>query len=413
MVRLYLLLLALVAVRAAPLPAVSLGPIESVLDWPTQANCSCAESPGCTDPNDPDSPDTPPRAFVDKAGIAHLWASDAESRQSTRNASEPSARWAHNCSVSAPSPFDCRTDRYSFQTWLHSPYMMDDGVTAFALTHMEYHGWSCVSNSSCPSSNGGDCAMEAIQLWVSRDGGWTWSPQPAAAPANLIAVSPYTYEYSRDNFNRSELGFGDPSSIVFDPSSGTYNVFIAAANPDIGDNGWTGVQQRGQCLLRSPTPLDAASWRAWDGADFTVQFVNPYAAPIANLSAHACEPVSAPDFIIVNVGWSTKFSSWIASGFGDYTYPNGTRIPCCGAWLYSTSDDLTSWAQPQLVRPCKQEGLHRDWEYDPAFLSEDAWTLRGKRNWHESIGDTTYMYFWQQDLSDRGRSIFKQSVTFL
>lgn len=118
------------------LPNVTLGPIEVVLDWATN-HCTCEESPGCTDPRDPDYSDTPPRAYVSSDSILHLWATDAESRQSTRNASNPGAAFFHNCSVHAPSQFDCHTSSYNFQTWLHSPYMMKDGVNAFALVHME------------------------------------------------------------------------------------------------------------------------------------------------------------------------------------------------------------------------------------------------------------------------------------
>lgn len=55
------------------LPNVTLGPIEIVYNWPTQ-HCNCSQSPGCTDAHDPDSPDTPPRAYVDAGGVAHLWA---------------------------------------------------------------------------------------------------------------------------------------------------------------------------------------------------------------------------------------------------------------------------------------------------------------------------------------------------
>jgi hypothetical protein len=54
------------------------------------------------------------------------------------------------------------TRSYNFQTWLHSPYMID-GTTAVALVHMEYHGWQC-PNANCSSSRGGDCANLAIQV---------------------------------------------------------------------------------------------------------------------------------------------------------------------------------------------------------------------------------------------------------
>ncbi len=249
---------------------------------------------------------------------------------------------------------------------------------------------------------------------MSNNGGYDWEPSDGGAgpPSNLVAVSPYTYEFSRDTYNMSELGFGDPTSIVFDATSGTYNALISAANPPIGDNGWEGVQQRGQCLLRSATPLVAASWRAWDGEGFGTSFVDPYTSgPIANYSAHACKPVNS-SMLHVNLGWSDFFGKWISSGFGSYRYPNGTSIGCCGAFLYSVSSDMINWDTPQLIRPAQDEAQSQTWEYDAAFLDETAWTLRGKRNWHESIGkDSAHLYYWQADLP-KGRSVKRQRITF-
>lgn len=105
------------------LPNVSLGKVETVINWATQ-HCTCAESPGCTDPRDPDYSDTPPRAYVSLDGVAHLWSTDAESRQATRAADRPGDAFFHNCSVHAPSQFNCLPSAYNFQTWLHSPYML-------------------------------------------------------------------------------------------------------------------------------------------------------------------------------------------------------------------------------------------------------------------------------------------------
>lgn len=76
-----------------------------------------------------------------------------------------------------------------------------------------YHGWQCVAESNCTNSNGGDCAMEAIQLWRSGNGGWDWEPAGAGGagpPNNLAVVSPYRYAESMAAWNHSEMGFGDP-----------------------------------------------------------------------------------------------------------------------------------------------------------------------------------------------------------
>ena len=179
----------------------------------------------------------------------------------------------------------------------------------------------------------------------------------------------------------------------------------------------TGLQQRGQCLLRHAGaltwPLNASDWRAWDGAGFGATLsADPYAAPIANISAHICAPVNT-SMLHVNLGWSSHFGKWISSGFGSYQYDNGTVIGCCGAFLYSVSEDLINWDTPQLLRPNKQEGAFPDWEYDAAFLDEVDGPSRGEPNWSAGVGrDTAHLYFWQQDLADSGRSVKRQRVSF-
>jgi hypothetical protein len=39
----------------------------------------------------------------------------------------------HYCTVYAASQFDCRVDAYNFQTWLHSPFITENGLDGFAL----------------------------------------------------------------------------------------------------------------------------------------------------------------------------------------------------------------------------------------------------------------------------------------
>lgn len=271
-----------------------------------------------------------------------------------------------------------------------------------------------------------------MQAWTSHNGGWDYTPEAGGAPHNLVAVSPFTYEYARDTWNASELGFGDPSTIFRGPG-GAYYVYISASNPPIGINNYSGPQQRGQCLSRTSDLRDWTAWRAWDGAAFSTTFVDPYAAPVANTSAHVCQVLDLP-FIFVNVGWSAYFGAYLASGFGSFTYrcgtlrapfaihplthphplpsppphSNGTHIPCCGAWQYSLSDDLFSWRAPQIIRPCAQEGRpggDGTWEYDGVFLDDGTPWLR---NWHEDTRESLSLFFWRSD--GPGRSVLRQPV---
>ena len=57
-----------------------------------------------------------------------------------------------------------------------------------------------------------------------------------------------------------------PSNII--RRDGYWYVFIFAES--------YGAQRRGACLLRSDNIEDPTSWRAWDGQDFTIAFVDPY-----------------------------------------------------------------------------------------------------------------------------------------
>jgi hypothetical protein len=43
--------------------------------------------------------------------------------------------------------------------------------------------------------------------------------------------------------------------------------------------------------MRRPVGGTAQDWRAWDGQDFRLAFVDPYGAPPDNPARHVCAPV--------------------------------------------------------------------------------------------------------------------------
>ena len=55
-----------------------------------------------------------------------------------------------------------------------------------------------------------------------------------------------------------------------------------------------GAQQVGACVMRTKNPANPASWRAWDGTGYNVQFIDPYTNPQPP-EQHVCTPVAFPE----------------------------------------------------------------------------------------------------------------------
>jgi hypothetical protein len=211
-----------------------------------------------------DIPDAAARAFRDYKGIVHLIAS----HYVTRAGLGPSLEAAkHNCQVVYKSPHDGNIADFNDATWLNAFYNID-GKRIVALGHMEYHGWEhlgmCASKTDSIS-----CWYNVDTFNLSEDGGYHFArPKP---PGNFFLSLPYKYQP-----NQGPEGYSVDANIVKVGEWYYDEVYAWAWPPNCG--GGKGQKpclvSDGACAIRTANILDPASWRGWDGKDFTVEFVD-------------------------------------------------------------------------------------------------------------------------------------------
>jgi hypothetical protein len=307
-----------------------LGPEQTVFDWTTQ---SC---------NGYYAADSPARAWRDSANQVHLTISSDESVAMVGSSLNTVAvDCAHTL---LPSDFNADPSTYDDHEWLHSPYTVD-GTKVYALIHDEYHGWEhpgeCSTQGVPPRPKlftlpvGGynpACWYNAITLATSTDGGYTFTH--AAPPAHLVASVPYTYSEST-----APYGYFSPSNIIRKSDGYFYVMFQAEAYQ---------AQQVGVCAARTKNLANPASWRAWDGTGYNVQFIDPYTNP-APPESHVCTPVDFPNIekMVQGLTYNTFFGKYLLIGATGLYDPVRQQI-VYGVY-YSTSSDLINWSLRELV----------------------------------------------------------------
>lgn len=116
--------------------------------------------------------------------------------------------------------------------------------------------------------------MHARVLWLLVEldyagqvhrGGATYTAPPS--PMQLVATFPYPYVPDHD----AAVGYGKPSNIVV--KDGYYDAMLLMYT---GQTGQYRDQRGGMRVVRTDNLADPTSWRGWNGADYTVQFSNPY-----------------------------------------------------------------------------------------------------------------------------------------
>jgi hypothetical protein len=108
-------------------------------------------------------------------------------------------------------------------------------------------------------------------------------------------------------------------------------------------------------------------WRAWNGAGFSVRFVDPYRESAASPAKHVCEPVSFREIgvmtgsLTVNTYLDRYVVVSISAGRGSVDTSRGI--------YYSTSEDLISWKPRRLMREVEVPATHQ---------CNDTWPVIGQ-----------------------------------
>jgi hypothetical protein len=349
-----------------------IGPEETVFDWTTQK---------CEDNS---YPDLPARAFKDSSGKVNLILSHFDNYRMTGTSLNS---LTIDCNRIMSSHGNADPAAYDDQEWIASPYTID-GNTVFALVHMEYEGWlhpgQCSSlirptssqrvTSVAPQSTGTSCWYNAVTFATSTDGGVTYTH--LTPPGQLVASVPYVYVPDLPAY-----GYFAPSNVV--RLADKYYYFMVQAEP-------YQEQQIGTCLVRSKTPTNAASWRAWDGAGFNVQFIDPYTNPDPP-EKHVCAPVALAQ--IEKMRSSLTYNSFYGKYLliGEAELPDGNGDPVWG-FYYSTSSDLVNWSDRQLLMKAELPWTYTCGDDNPVLYPAVLNPASTGRNFG-TTSQKTYIYF--------------------
>jgi len=365
-------------VPVAALPSVSaelIGPPEPVFD--TRDACEQI-----------DIPDAFPHAFRDADNRVHLIATHYVARAMVGPNLD---RVKHDCRVIYRSPHDPDPGHFLDNNWLTSFYT-EDGNRIAALAHHEYHGFEHPGMCGDPQSprRTDDCAWTVITFAESRDGGYSF--KESTPPANLVASLPYPYD---KNNKGGPQGYDAPTNIVK-----IGNFYYAMINV------WRDYrsQRYGPCLIRTADLFDPSSWRAWNGRDFAIRFINPYTEADVNAAEHVCPPVILGTLDSLAVDERTGI--FLADVYvADDRYGQGPGLYIAG------SRDLIRWSAPRLV--ASKNFLLRseprgNWSYlyftlmDPASIDKNFAT----------VSNTPYVYYVRFD-DDHGpfaRVLFRRLI---
>ncbi len=263
-----------------------------------------------------DVPDAPARAIRTRSGAVELYATQLANRRLVG----PDLRHLHqDCRVvyrgaqnDDPAAFDDRT-------WITSLFTRD-GQTIEVVGHDEF--WGHRRPGLCPAHNYEDCVYNALVALTSTDAGASF--HRAAGAKALIAALPTRYGATAGH----HVGYFNPTGFVEYQG----RQYLITHTTDALD------QHEGNCLLRSTDPQDPAAWRGWDGADFTIRFVDAYASPTPS-GRHVCTPVGAgrlrwPVTALLRHAPTGLYIALMQDGGPD------------GGVYYATSPDLLAWSDP-------------------------------------------------------------------
>ena len=332
----------------------TVGPVEVVFDW-TKDRCEPY-----------DIPDLPARAFRDAQGMVHL----ISAHLAGRSFNGPSLNEVkRDCEVIMQSDHDGDPSKYDDNEWIAATYT-EDGNTIYAVIDNEFHGWE---HGMCSGNDNFACWYNALTMAVSTDGGHSFA-HAAEPPAHLLASLPYQYEDGAGPY-----GVMEPGSLI--RKDGFYYLFVRI-------DGYRSDSQK-LCLLRTDNLAQPASWRAWDGHDFSVVMHSPYDASTSTDSLRQCTAID-PDLGLVasSITYNTYLHEYVMLGLSTDNFSTNREI-----WgvMYAFSRDLINWDRRVLLFEAplmwsRQAGNPRVYHY-PSLIDPDSTSLS-----FETTGKTAYLY---------------------
>lgn len=372
-----------------------------------------------------DVPDIPARAFVANATSSILNASkrDAEiviqlicGAVGYHEMHGPTLfRQTRSCDIAWNATKDGDPSHFAGNEFIDSPVRFDNG-TVVALIHTEYPGDrynACHIASTAATLTDTPlqrthrpqrrlqrrhfdppghltyptCWMVTIGLGISYDWGHTWQ-HITDPPHHLVAAVPYIY-----NESYLAYGWGDPSNVVYNRNDGYYYATVWNRNQ-------VGVQPPGICVMRSNDLMNPKSWRAWNGSDFVVRFVDPYRAALQSSAydpkAHVCTTLDIPGTTkwgcnMFGILWSHDLRLFIGT-VGCFADPKKHDT-----FFFTMSADLIHWTPIKEMfnrtkdLPPDVAAMTTSFHY-PTFLDPTAFWDHGNANF-DSIGTKPYL-FW-------------------
>lgn len=341
--------------RPYPFPGMAtVGPVEVVFDW-TVHRCEPL-----------DIPDLPARAFRDADGNVQLISAHLASR---RLIGPTLGEVARDCAPVLVSTHDSDPARFADNEWIASTYT-EDGTAVYAVIHNEFHGWE---HGRCTGDENFACWYNALTMAVSNDGGESFR-HIATPPDHLVANLPYPYEDAAGPY-----GVFEPGNII--KKDNAYYMFVRVDE-------YKSDSQR-VCLLRTTELADPASWRAWDGRDFSVVMGSPYEQSEGQGPARHCAAMD-PDLGMLesSITYNTFLNRYVMVGISTDNFSSDREI-----WgvMYAFSDDLIDWERRVLLFETPlpwsvQAGNPRTYLY-PALIDPES----ESRNF-ETSGKSAYLY---------------------
>jgi len=291
---------------------------------------------------------------------------------------------------------DPNPGNYDYELWPHKNVFEGNDGHLYSIAYLEFTGWTVYgwNTPQCPSNNVNfvafECWMSAAILVKSTDGGLTWDKAGDDPSEYVVASSPYKYREQNNTERHGAFPFGGGDDA-------NYGLMKIGEYFYIGVEFW-GEGFKIQSYARTNDITDASSWRFFDGTDFTIPNVNPYAQEVSDPASHLPPPIDnyyPLDFNsnldpVEGLTYSSYFNKYIKLRFRSFDFaPEITP----GVYYY-LSEDGFNWSGNALVLPFEGNFTNYDYPGD----DESRWaisyiSLIDQNNPGGDIGQNAYLAY--------------------